>query len=137
MLVIPPFARQTRAPQTAGHDPNDPVRGGLRTLRGGCHSQRESELTCALSLTELSSATAAERQPRERENEIASRRAYEIRGGGDIKVVPSARRGGTNGPKCSRNLPVRGELFFTPPSRPRERESKKDRASERFIGEDG
>lgn len=36
-----------------------------------------------------------ERRPRERENEIASRHAYEIGGGSDIKVVPFVRRGAT------------------------------------------
>jgi len=50
MPVIPPFARQTRAPQTAGHDPNDPVRGGLRT--GAISNERASSRARVCSFSE-------------------------------------------------------------------------------------
>lgn len=59
---------------------------------------------------------AAKRQPRERENEIVSRYAYEISVGSDIKVVPSKSRGRllrTNGSKCSPCW-LRAANYFSP-----------------------
>lgn len=89
MPVIPPFTRQTRAPQTTEHDPNDPVHGGLRT------SIIPNERGRSRVLFTLAEEEGGRRRPKERENEIASRHAYEIDGRSDIKVVPSVRRGAT------------------------------------------
>jgi len=69
------------------------------------------------------------RRLRERENEIATRHAYEIDCRCDIKVVPSVSEvlPRTNGPKCSRKLPApHGKLFFTPAARANERGRKRE-----------
>lgn len=57
------------------------------------HSQRaRSAHVCSLPRQKRRDG-GGRRRPRERENEIASRHAYEIDGRNDIKVVPSVRRG--------------------------------------------
>lgn len=93
------------------------------------HSQRARSLTCALSPAGKKGA-AAGRRPRERENEIASRHAYEIDGRSDIKVVLSVRRGATadKWPEMFAKVASapRGKLFFTPAARMGERKTENE-----------
>jgi len=94
MPVIFAFTHQTRAvraSQTTEHDPNDLVRGGLRT---SIILNERGRSRVLFPWREKRGGGVAERRPRERENEIASH-AYEVDGRSDIKVVPSVRRGAT------------------------------------------
>lgn len=130
MPVIPPFTSQTRAPQTTEHDPNDPVHGGLRT------SIIPNEVAHVCSFPgggKEGATTAAGRRPRERENEIASRHAYEIDGRSDIKVVLSVRRGATADKWLEMFAKVAGsarQIIFHPC---RANERTKEGEKERFI----
>lgn len=54
-----------------------------------------SEVAHVYSFPDGKGGAVAEWRPRERENEIASRHAYEVDGRSNIKVVPSVRRGAT------------------------------------------
>jgi len=97
-----------------------------------------SERAHVCSFSRRSSLTA-ERQPRERENGIASRRAYEIRGGGDIKVVPSSEARRYKWSQMLAEVACARRIIFhaaEPPAREKEteRERERERASERFIG---
>lgn len=123
MFVIPSFyALDARTSDCTEHDPNDPVRERLRT--SAISNEREVAHVCFF--CELNEGIA-DGTTRGEENEIArrSRHAYKIGGWGDIKVVPSVRRGATadKWPEMlAKSCTPRGKLFFTAAENERGRE---------------
>lgn len=111
------------------HDPNDPVRGGLRTSTI-FEVAHVLSFSLPLSPSDEVGRRRAGRRPRERENGIASRHAYEIGSGGDIKVVP-VRRGATadKWPEMLAKLATREANYFSPA---RERQTERE-TGRKFI----